>query len=230
MDIKVVAVILARGGTVRIPLKNLSPIHGKTMISYPISAATNLEEIDSVVVSTDNPAIADEAKRNGASVPFVRPANLSKDSSPTLPVIKHAIRKLGLEGDDLVFCLYPTAIGTMTKDLEEALALYKTFKGRGALLFSCTNTSTSAYQALVIPPNGGGAVDFIFPDCRDSQTQDLPKTFEDAGQFYLASVSTWNSRDSIWEGENFPFLMSRHRVWDIDTPEDLRIAEALLMG
>ena len=219
------AVIPARGGSKRIPRKNIRSFAGKPMIAYAIEAALACEVIARVVVSTDDDEIATIAKDFGAEVPFRRPLELADDSTPTVPVIQHAIQAYRTSGISLenVCCIYPGVPFIRTEDLVEAFALLNAHGGEG-YTFPVTAFPSPIQRAL--KRNENGAVAPFNPEHVNTRTQDLEPAYLDAGQFYWGRAKTWLSGENV-HANGRAIVLPEWRVVDIDTPEDWSRAEVL---
>ena len=219
------AVIPARGGSKRIPRKNIRPFCGRPMITWSIEAALRSGCFDQVVVSTDDAEIAALAKAEGASVPFMRPPELSDDHTATIPVVAHAVQwhvDAGLAPSQ-VCCLYATAPFVQPEDLQRGLALLQSGAARYA--FSVTSYAFPIQRAIRITP--AGRVAMFDPSQFNTRSQDLEEAFHDAGQFYWGQASAWLQGERIFSPDAVPVLLPRHHVQDIDTPEDWTRAEWL---
>lgn len=215
-------VIPARGGSKRIPRKNIRSFHGCPMIGWSIAAARGSGVFDRIVVSTDDAELAAVAREEGAEVPFTRPADLSGDYAATVPVIAHAVVALGLAADEPVCCLYATAPLVQPCDLAAGLALLQP----GVTYVMAVTTFPYPIQRALLRDADGG-VTMIAPEHMTTRSQDLKDTWHDAGQFYWARATTWAAGVPMF-GEGARGLpLPRHRVQDIDTPEDWARAEAL---
>lgn len=218
------AVIPARGGSRRIPRKNIKPFAGKPMIAYAIEAARAASVFDHIVVTTDDAEIAAIASAAGAEIPFMRPPELSDDHTPTVPVVAHAIqacRELGWPVEQ-VCCIYPGVPLMEPADLVQALALLE--RGDAAYVFPVTPYPSPIQRALRRHPDGTTCP--FHPEFVNTRTQDLEPAYHDAGQFY------WGSRQAWLDGLNIhangkSIVLPEWRVVDIDTPADWDRAEAL---
>ncbi len=220
-----IAVIPARGGSKRIPRKNIKPFCGKPMIAWSIEAAKESGLFDRVIVSTDDAEIAEVAKAWGAETPFVRPPELSNDYAGTTEVIAHATRwalDAGLK-PDAVCCIYATAPFVQTADLK---------RGRDALssgdwdyAFTATDFAASIFRAF--RQASGGGIEMFFPEHFATRSQDLPVALHDAGQFYWGRPSAWLDGKRIFDKRSIPIVIPRWRVQDIDTQDDWERAEML---
>lgn len=220
-----VAIIPARGGSKRIPRKNIKEFCGKPMIAWSIEAAKASGCFDKIVVSTDDEEIACVAAEHGASVPFMRPPTLSDDFAGTLPVIHHAVEWLN-EFDapfEYVCCIYATAPFVSAKDLQHGLQLIK--ETGGSYAFSVTSYAYPIQRAIRI--TDGGRVAMFNPEHFHTRSQDLEEAWHDAGQFYWGTAAAWCEQRPIFGAESVPVKLPRHRVQDIDTLEDWVRAEWL---
>lgn len=221
-----IAIIPARGGSKRIPKKNIKQFLGKPMISYPISIALSTGIFEKVIVSTDDNEIADIAQAAGAEVPFIRPTDLSDDFTPTVPVIKHAVEFLIKEMShppQFVCCIYPANPFLREKDLENALDLLKNTRGVNYSFPICEYQSP-IQRALQL--NSENTIKPFNPEYALTRTQDLPKAFFDAGQFYWGKQSTWLSEKELHTNST-GLVIPNYRTVDIDTKEDWERAEIL---
>ena len=217
------AIIPARGGSKRIPRKNIKPFCGKPMIAWSIEAAIRSGCFDQVVVSTDDAEIADVARQYGASVPFMRPAELSDDYTGTLPVIRHAIEWFNGQGQTVeqVCCLYATAPFVCVEDIQRGLQILEETGSDYA--FSVTSYAFPIQRAIRLTEQG--RVEMFSPEHFNTRSQDLEEAYHDAGQFYWGRASAWLQGKMIFSPDSAPVLLPRHRVQDIDTPDDWLRAE-----
>jgi pseudaminic acid cytidylyltransferase len=219
------AVIPARGGSKRIPRKNIKSFCGKPMIAWPMEAVLQSGCFDHVVVSTDDAEIAEIASRYGASVPFMRPAELSDDHSGTIPVIRHAIEWFQRDGKapEQVCCIYATAPFVRAEDIQQGLRVLERTGSEYA--FSVTSYAFPIQRALRLTSEGRVAM--LYPEHFNTRSQDLEQAYHDAGQFYWGRASAWLAGKPAFSSEAAPIMLPRHRVQDIDTPEDWVRAEWL---
>lgn len=219
------AIIPARGGSRRIPRKNIKPFCGKPMIAWSIEAALQSSCFDRVIVSTDDDEIASVARQHGAEVPFVRPAELSDDHTGTIPVIRHAIDWCNQQGDSVrqACCLYATAPFVTTEDICRGFATLQSSSCDYA--FSVTSYPFPIQRAIRI--NENGRVEMFNPEHFNTRSQDLEEAFHDAGQFYWGRAEAWLQGKPIFCPDALPVALPRHRVQDIDTEEDWVRAEWL---
>lgn len=220
-----VAIIPARGGSKRIPGKNIRIFAGKPMVAWPIAAAMDSGCFDRIVVSTDNPEIARVAREYGAEVPFMRPAELSDDLTSTAPVAAHALRWLMDNGSSFVHacCIYPTAPLIRAADLTAAHALLA--DSDADYVFSATRFQFPVQRALKLDAHGG--VEPMFPESIDARSQDLAEAWHDAGQFYWGKTDAFLAMRPDFSPASRIFPLPHWRVQDIDTEEDWRRAELL---
>ncbi|KFF49700.1 NeuA [Gammaproteobacteria bacterium MFB021] len=219
------AVIPARGGSKRIPRKNIKAFCGKPMIAWSIQAALASRCFDRVIVSTDDEEIAAVARAWGAETPFMRPAALSDDHTGTVPVIAHAITEIQQAGVSLeaVCCLYATAPFVAADDL---IAGLDCLEGEDVdYAFSVTSYAFPIQRALRMTPEGRVAM--FEPQHLNTRSQDLEEAWHDAGQFYWGRPEAWLAGRPLFSARAVPVKLPRHRVQDIDTPEDWQRAEWL---
>lgn len=220
-----IAVIPARGGSKRIPRKNIKSFCNKPMIAWSIEVAHASGLFDHVVVSTDDAEIAEISKSYGAEVPFVRPASLSDEHTGTSPTIAHTIewyREQGYQPDP-VCCIYATAPFVRTSDLQKGLQILT--DTRSDFVFSATSYAFPIQRAIRL--NSTGQVEMFQPESFHTRSQDLPEALHDAGQFYWGRANAWLSGQVIFGPHSSVVRVPRHRVQDIDTPEDWIQAEYL---
>lgn len=217
------AVIPARGGSKRIPRKNIKPFYGKPMIAWSIEAALNSGCFDKVIVSTDDMKIAEVAKQWGASLPFLRPRELADDHTGTIPVIRHAIEwhKTNGQPPDQVCCIYATAPFIQIPDLCSGLQLLE--KNSCSFVFPVANYGFPIQRALRITE--AGRVAMFYPEHFNTRSQDLDEAWHDAGQFYWGKAHAWLEESLLFTRSAIPLKIPRYRVQDIDTPEDWERAE-----
>tara|TARA_B110000285_G_scaffold234214_1_gene310390 strand:- start:8189 stop:8869 length:681 start_codon:yes stop_codon:yes gene_type:complete len=219
-----IAIIPARGGSKRIPRKNVREFHGKPIIAYSIETALKSKLFDIVMVSTDDQEIADLAKSIGAEVPFLRSTKNSDDFATTSDVLAEVIQYYKEQGTDLmnVCCLYPTSPLINDNDLKEA---HKKFnEGEFDVLISSVEYSFPIQRAFHL--NGSNEIRLIQPEHIHSRSQDLSPSFHDAGAFYFLKVEPFIQQQTLWHGKIGAFVMPGSKVQDIDSLEDWKIAEA----
>lgn len=218
-----IAVIPARGGSKRIPRKNIKNFCGKPMIAWSIEAAKASALFDRIFVSTDDAEIADIAKQWGAEVPFVRPAELSNDYAGTTEVIAHATQWALDQGFELdaVCCIYATAPFIQADDLKRGLTALES--GDWAYAFTATDFAAPIFRSF--KQNAEGGIEMFYPEHFSTRSQDLPTALHDAGQFYWGRPSAWIEGKRIFDRHSTPVMIPRWRVQDIDTQEDWERAE-----
>ena len=219
-----IAVIPARGGSKRIPRKNIKSFGGKPMIAYAITAARNSGLFDHVLVSTDDTEIESIANEYGAETPFVRPAELANDFTPTVPVISHAIGACEDFGWqlDYVCCIYPGVPFLEAADLTGAYEQIACSKAD--YCFPVTEFPSAIQRAL--KKNMDGSMQPFYPEFEITRTQDLELAYYDAGQFYWGRKSAWLNNPRV-HSSGIGYVIPNWRVVDIDTPEDWIRAERL---
>ncbi|QTR46436.1 pseudaminic acid cytidylyltransferase [Thiothrix litoralis] len=220
-----VAIIPARGGSKRIPRKNIKDFCGKPMIAWSIEAALQSGCFERVIVSTDDEEIAEVALRSGAEVPFMRPEELSGDFIATIPVIKHAIQWLEANQviPEWICCIYATAPFISADVLKSGLTLIQ--QHDADYVFSVTSYAFPIQRAIKLQQNG--AVQMFSPEYFNTRSQDLEEAYHDAGQFYWGARTAWLEEKPIFSSESYPVILPRHLVQDIDTPEDWIRAELM---
>ena len=219
-----ICIIPARGGSKRIPRKNIRTFCGRPMIAWPVRAAMDSGCFDRIVVSTDDDEIARVAQEAGAEVPFLRSAELADDHTQTVPVIADAIARLGVQDQTPVCCLYATSPFVAAADLHAGLAqLTET----GAPFVLCMTTyAFPIHRAL--RRDASGRVEMFDPAHMQTRSQDREEAWHDAGQFSWGRAESWTSGRGIFEAGAQGLALPRHRVQDIDTEEDWQRAELIM--
>jgi len=220
-----IAIIPARGGSKRIPRKNIKSFAGKPMIAYAIEAAQTCGLFAHVVVSTDDPEIAFAAREVGAEVPFVRPPELADDHTPTVPVIQQATAACESLGwvSEFICCIYPCVPFIQQHDVRAALQLLKNTPDAD-YSYPVTEFPSAIQRALKRFPDGRMAP--LYPEYELTRTQDLQPAYHDAGQFYWGRRTAWQSNPRIHQC-GVGLLIPNCRVVDIDTQVDWERAEFL---
>lgn len=220
-----IAIIPARGGSKRIPRKNIKDFCGKPMIAYSIQAAKASGCFDKIIVSTDDQEIAHIAKSYGAEVPFMRPQELANDYAATIPVIKHAIEwfEQNDQSPSLVCCLYATAPFVQATAIEQALK--KLHVTQADYCFTATSFPFPIQRAIKLTQNE--RVDMFSPEHFATRSQDLEEAYHDAGQFYWGKAEAWKAETPLFSDRAAAYILPRHLVQDIDTPEDWKRAELM---
>jgi N-acylneuraminate cytidylyltransferase len=220
-----VAVIPARGGSKRIPGKNIRDFCGQPMIAYPIRAAQAAGLFDRIIVSTDSAPIAEVARQCGAEVPFMRPPDLADDYATTDSVFLHAIETLEAASGpiDYATCIYPTAPFVQPQYLREGLDILIAHSATSA--FTVTTYGYPIHRALRI--GTAGRLEMMWPENRLVRSQDLPQAYHDAGQFYWVSAPKYKHQRHLFSDDAVPIVLPNWLVHDIDTPDDWRRAEQI---
>jgi len=219
-----IAIIPARGGSKRIPRKNLYPLNGKPMIAYAIELAKESGLFRRIIVSTDDEEIAAISQEYGAETPFVRPQELSDDFTGTTPVLLHALNWLISQGDqpDAVCKIYPTCPLLKVEYLTQGYQALKTHD----FAFAASTFDFPIQRAL--RKLDGGGVEPIFPEHIASRSQDLEEAIHDVGQFYWGKADIWLTNSKIFSNRSKPIAIARIDAQDIDTIDDIKIVEKLL--
>ncbi len=220
-----IAIIPARGGSKRIKRKNIKAFHGKPIIAWSIEAIKKSNIFEDIIVSTDDKEIAKISESCGASVPFMRPSDLSDDFTDTKSVICHAIDwlKENKTKPDFVCCVYPTSPLLIPEDLQRASELVEKFPE--SFILPVCSYQYPINRALML--NEKGYLRPIKPGYIKERSQDIEEAYHDAGQFYFAKTELWLNKKNILENENIPLIISRLRSQDIDDIEDWILAEKL---
>lgn len=221
-----IAIIPARGGSKRIPRKNIKEFCGKPMIAYAINAARKSGLFQHIIVSTDDEEIAKIAIKYGAEVPFIRTADLSNDHVATIPVIAHAIQECKKFGwkFDFVCCIYPCAPFIKTEDLKDSFSLLNSSYSDRNYCFPITEFPSAIQRGFELLE--GNKIQPLFPKFELQRTQDINPTYYDVGQFYWGKIDAWLSSSKI-HSNGLGFIIPNWRVVDIDTPDDWKRAEML---
>jgi len=220
-----VAMIPARGGSKRIPRKNIKAFHGKPIIAYSIEAAINSGLFDEVIVSTDDQEIAAVAENYGAKVPFFRPDELSDDFATTVDVIKHTLDWYAEQSIDVsnICCIYATAPFIKQAALVEG---YQAITQHGyQYAFAATEFSFPIQRAIKVAENG--AVSMFHSEHLNTRSQDLEKAYHDVGQFYWGHASAFIDGLPLYSPDAYAVIIPDSDARDIDTPNDWAFAESL---
>lgn len=221
----IAAIIPARGGSKRIPRKNIRDFCGQPMIAQSIARARESGVFDRIIVSTDDEDIAEVARTHGAETPFMRPASLADDYATSGEVVAHAARWLEDAGcaPSVLCCIYATAPFLDAQDLRSSLALLHAQNAR--FVFSATSFDFPIQRALRRTDNGGVAM--LHPEHETTRSQDLEEYYHDAGMFYWGRAEAWINNAPIFAPHSRAFLLPHYRVHDIDTPSDWTRAELM---
>jgi len=218
-------VIPARGGSKRIPRKNIKDFFGQPMIAYTIQAALKSEYFDQVIVSTDDAEIADVAKYYGANVPFMRPKSLANDYTSTIPVVKHAIEWLDEQEQSPfeVCCIYATALFVQADAIRKAHKQMK--KEQADYCFTVTSFEFPIQRAIKVTAEN--RIEMFYPEQIELRSQDLEESYHDAGQFYWGKAEAFKQKKPLFSKSATPYILPRYLVQDVDTPEDWKRAELM---
>ena len=218
------AIVPARGGSKRIPRKNIRSFLGVPLLARTIGILRASGVFSRIVVSTDDQDIAAIARDAGAEVPFMRPASLADDFTPTIPVVVHAIDEVEGQGQmfGLICCVYPAAVLSRPDDFREAARTLSI--GDSDYVFAATSFPYPIQRALRRTDAG---CEMLWPEHRQTRSQDLEPAYHDAGQFYFGRREAWLEHRPFFSPRSRMHLMPGHRVQDIDTLEDWQRAELL---
>lgn len=220
---KIIAIITARGGSKRIPRKNINEFCGKPIIEYPIEAALNSNIFDEVMVSTDDSEIAQIAVNAGAKVPFYRSAETSSDFATTRDVLMEVLseyEKLGKKYDYMV-CIYPTNPFITAEILKEAIAILE--KEQCEEVVPVVKFSFPPQRAYILDTSKN--LKYKWEEYKNIRSQDLEPFYHDAGQFYCYNVQQYLMDNGNIEGKVCPIILSEYEVQDIDNRDDWKMAE-----
>lgn len=223
MKKKIIAIITARGGSKRIPRKNIKEFCGKPIIEYPIEAALNSNIFDEVMVSTDDSEIAQIAVNAGAKVPFYRSAETSSDFATTRDVLMEVLseyEKLGKKYDYMV-CIYPTNPFITAEILKEAIAILE--KEQCEEVVPVVKFSFPPQRAYILDTSKN--LKYKWEEYKNTRSQDLEPFYHDAGQFYCYNVQQYLMDNGNIEGKVCPIILSEYEVQDIDNMDDWKMAE-----
>ena len=220
------AVIPARGGSKRIPRKNIKMFGGRPMVAWSIEVALESGLFDRIIVSTDDSEVAKVSREYGADVPFIRPPELADDYVGTVPVISHAVAWQNSQGERAseVCCIYATAPFLKTSDLQSGLDLL--VESEADFVFSATKFAAPVQRAFRIRPDN--RVEMLDSTQFNTRSQDLEEAWHDAAQFYWGREESWLAEMPLFGPHSVPLRLPRHRVQDIDTYEDWEHAELML--
>lgn len=224
---RVTALIPARGGSKRLPRKNVKLLGDKPLIAWSIEAAKASKYIDRVIVSTDDEEIKQVSEQYGAQVPFLRPEHLSNDHASSFDVIKHAIYFLQLDQpNELIVLLQPTSPLRLVSELDTALEFFIAKNAKG--IVSISETEHSPMWSNTLPENGCMS-DFIRPEVQGKRSQDLPRFFRLNGSIYIYETLSLLEQAKMFFDENvYGFETSLETAVDIDTALDFLVAETII--
>lgn len=219
---KTIAIITARGGSKRIPRKNIKEFCGKPILSYSIEAALQSGMFDKVMVSTDDKEIAEIAQRYGAEVPFYRSEKTANDYANTSDVLLEVLEEFEKRGEhyDLACCIYPTAPFVTAEKLKDAVE--QLLAGDADTLIPVVSFSYPPQRAMIVKD---GRLVFKHPQYLDSRSQDLETHYHDVGQFYVFRTAAFRKNKKLMVGNILPLVVSEMEVQDIDSRIDWEIAE-----
>ena len=219
---KKIAIIPARGGSKRIPKKNIKNFLGKPIIAYVIESALDSGLFDEVMVSTDSEEIAEIAKKYGAKTPFFRSDKTADDFATTADVLTEVIERYESKGIvfDSACCIYPTAVLITSSQLIQANESFE--KWNYDSLISVLKFSYPVQRALM---EDSGKLRMIWPENKSKRSQDLPPTFHDAGQFYFFKINKFKEKRELFTDNTGYLLLSEYQAQDIDNPDDWQMAE-----
>jgi len=226
-QVRILGLIPARGGSKRLPRKNVLPLAGKPLIAWSIGAALASERLSRVIVSTDDEEIATVARTHGADVPFLRPAALASDTASTLEVLLHALGVLAGQGEqfDYLALLQATSPLRQAADIDSAVSLLLK-RQADAVISVCENGHPPEWSNTL--PADGSLSGFFRPGIRSTRSQDLPTSYRLNGAIYLFDCKRLLESKSLDMDDNaYAYIMPRERSIDIDTALDFRIAEVM---
>ena len=221
-----IAIIPARGGSKRIPRKNIKSFHGKPIIAYSIEAAIQSGVFDRVIVSTDDSEIADIAREYGAETPFIRPQELSCDHTATVPVIKHAIEEIESQTGQLIesaCCIYATAPFVVPDRIKMAYRIL--IEGNRDYCFPVVEFEYAIQRALAV--DEVGSISMRESNQYHVRSQDLQSYYHDVGQFYFGRKESWIQEKPVFLANSVVIKISKKYAQDIDTEADWEFAEYL---
>ena len=220
---KKLAIITARGGSKRIPRKNIRNFLGKPIIAYSIESAIKSSVFDEIMVSTDDNEIAEIADKYGAKVPFKRSEATSNDTATTTDVIIEVLNEYKKRGFnfDYACCIYPTAPFITPESLK--IGLDKMLENQTEVAFPVVKYSYPVQRALEVGKDGN--LSMLYPEYSRSRSQDLTPRYHDAGQFYWFKTSAITPNMELLKMKASPIIIPETQVQDIDSEEDWAIAE-----
>jgi pseudaminic acid cytidylyltransferase len=221
---KTVAIIPARGGSKRIPKKNIKEFFGKPLIAYSIQTALQSSLFDEVIVSTDDEEIAQVARKYGALTPFVRPKELSDDFTGTGAVVAHALGYLQENGYEIDFLCTIYATAPFLEEKYLRLGLEKLKDSSAKYAFSCTSMPFPIQRTFKITQDE--RCEMFERENFSKRSQDLEPAYQDAGQFYWNNLCVF-SDEIMFANASIPIILPRHLVQDIDDEEDWIRAELM---
>ena len=217
-----IAIITARGGSKRIPKKNIKDFYGKPIIAYSIEAALESSIFDEVMVSTDSEDIADVAIKYGAKVPFMRSKNTSDDFATTAEVLLEVLENYRIRNIrfDYMCCIYPTAPFITVSKLQDALK--KLISSDADSVIPVVRFSYPPQRAVIIKD---GLLGYQYPEYEKARSQDLDPVYHDCGQFYICKTEKFKRYNSLFTPNTVPLIIAEEEVQDIDNDIDWKLAE-----
>lgn len=217
-----IAIIPARGGSKRIPRKNIKPFYGKPIIAYPIETLLKSGLFDRVIVSTDDEEIAATAKQYGAEVPFFRSDENSSDTAATYPVIQEVLTQLERQGKDYttICCVYPTSVFVTSEMIQTAVKQLESNQLNSVV--AITKYAHPIQRAIAVKD---GLAQFRHPEFSQTRTQDLEPFYHDTGQFYVLDRRIFTACESFFTENTGFFEFPEALVQDIDNEDDWTLAE-----
>lgn len=216
------AVITARGGSKRIPRKNIREFCGKPILAYSVEAAYESDLFDTVMVSTEDKEIAEIAGRYGAEIPFFRSGRNAGDFATTRDVLREVLEEYEGRGEhfDVLCCIYPTAPFVTAERLKEAVGLLE--ENGADSVITAARFSFPPQRGMVVQE---GFLQFKWPEYAQMRSQDLEPYYHDAGQFYCLNVKSFHEQDVLVMEKTIPLILPEMELQDIDTEEDWQLAE-----
>ena len=226
MSERILGIIPARGGSKRLPGKNIRDLCGKPLVAWTIEQAKKSRYLDKIIVSTDDEEIAEISKEYGAEVPFLRPKELAKDDSPTIDTIIHAIEFLGKKGEtyDIIVLLQPTSPLRKDDDIDNAIELF--LEKHPESVISVFEINDRFYWTLNI--KNGYITPFFDKKYLQANIKDLPRLYAPNGAISISSVQELIKSRSFYLNKSLPYFMPAERSIDIDTELDFKIAKILI--
>lgn len=227
--VKVLGIVTARGGSKGIPQKNIVPLLGKPLLAYTAEAAREARRLTRVVLSTDDETIAQVGRECGLEVPFLRPPELARDDTPTIPVLQDVVQRLEAAGEryDSIFTLQPTNPLRRASDIDGAIELLEQTGADSVISFVEVGERHPARMKFIDAE--GRVKDPPFTESFEGQRrQELPKLFLRDGSVYLTRRDVLMNQGSIKGGDCRAWFMPVERAWNVDEPFDLFIVEQLM--
>jgi len=226
---RVLGIVTARGGSKGIPKKNIAPLMGKPLLAYTAEAALRASRLDRIVLSTDDPEIAEVGRGLGIEVPFLRPAHLAGDATPTVPVLQDVVRRLEDDGDryDATFLLQPTNPLRTAEDIDGAVELLERTGADSVISFVDTGERHPARMKEIDVQGRVADPPFAEP-FEGMPRQQLPKLYLRDGSVYLTRRDVLMEQSSLKGKDCRAWIMPEQRAWNIDSPFDLFIVEQMM--